>query len=115
LRSEPPSQSRQRLHGHDWQQGRRYHGGEEEALYGALQGRCSEAMGQEGEEVVRELALVLILVIALCFGLAHMQRDQKPPPAQDTHTGILKGTVHDRPGCDDSDRPNLPCDGVRSR
>jgi hypothetical protein len=67
---------------------------------------------------MRELALVLVLVVAICFGLAHMQRDQKSPPAQDTHTQILKDSVYDGPkrmaDCDPSEM-TVECNGSKPR
>jgi hypothetical protein len=62
---------------------------------------------------VRELALVLILVIALCFGLAHMQKDQKAQVAQDVHTQILRGSIYDK-DCDPTEM-TLRCNGGRPR
>ena len=62
---------------------------------------------------MRELMIVVILVIALCFGLACQQRQQSTPPPQDTHTGILKGTHHDQ-DCDPVEM-TVECNGSRPR
>lgn len=49
---EPPSQDCQRLHGQDRQERWRGYGGRQEAIHGALQEGCGEALGETGEEVV---------------------------------------------------------------
>jgi hypothetical protein len=62
-----------------------------------------------------ELLLVIALVTLVAGGLYLTQRHQTTPPPQDTHTGILKGTVHDpRADCDPTEM-TVECNGSRLR
>lgn len=61
---------------------------------------------------MKDLLIVLLLVCTVAAGLYFLHRNQTPPP-QDTHTGLLKGTVHDK-GCDPTEM-TLECNGAKPR
>jgi hypothetical protein len=57
----------------------------------------------KGLIIVTGLVTLAVLILLL------VQRNQERPPYQDTHTGILKGSVYD---CAAQGRRSAPCDEI---